>query len=124
MLGCADVDVQYGSQRKKLRVYVVQGNRSCLLGRDWLKAIKLDWYNIATIQREREDRVNQLHQNYQMVFDGQLGTITGYQASLQVKEGAQPRFIRARPVPFALKAAVEQELEIGKGGYTGEGLEQ
>ena len=40
-------------------------------------------------------------QNYQMVFDGQLGTITGYQASLQVKEGVQPRFIRARPVPFA-----------------------
>ena len=101
VLGCADVDVQYSSQRKKLRVYVVQGNRSCLLGRDWLKAIKLDWYNIATIQREREDRV----------FDGQLGTITGYQASLQVKEGAQPCFIRARPVPFALKAAVEQELE-------------
>ena len=111
VLGCADMDVQYGSQRKKLRVYVVQGNRSCLLGRDWLKAIKLDWYNIATIQREREDKVNQLHQSYQMVFDGQLGTITGYQASLQVKEGAQPRFIRARPVPFALKAAVEQELE-------------
>ena len=48
-----------------------------------------------------------------MVFDGQLGTITGYQASLQVKEGAQPRFIRARPVKACTfcMAAVEQELE-------------
>ena len=43
VLGCADMDIQYGFQRKKLQVYVVQGKWSCLLSRDWLKAIKLDW---------------------------------------------------------------------------------
>ena len=43
VLGCADVDIQYGSQRKKLQVYVVQGNRSCLLGRDWLRYFQVNF---------------------------------------------------------------------------------
>ena len=55
VLGCADVDVQYGSQRKKLRVYVVQGNRSCLLGRDWLKAI--NWIGITLLQFSEKGKI-------------------------------------------------------------------
>ena len=29
----------------------------------------------------------------------------------QVKEGARPRFCKARPVPFALKAAIDRKLD-------------
>ena len=30
---------------------------------------------------------------------------------IQVREGAQPPFLKARPVPYALKEKVEQELQ-------------
>ena len=33
-----------------------------------------------------------------------------FEAQLQVKEGAKPRFCKARPVPFALKA-IDRELD-------------
>ena len=34
-----------------------------------------------------------------------------FEATLQLKPGAKPKFCKARPVPFALKAAIEQELD-------------
>ena len=38
-----------------------------------------------------------------------MGTIKGIKAKLEVKTGAQPKFCKARPVPYALKPAVEDE---------------
>jgi len=39
----ADVDVQYGDQNKQLPLTIVEGNGPSLLGRDWLRHIRLDW---------------------------------------------------------------------------------
>ena len=43
------------------------------------------------------------------MFGPGLGTIKGIKAKLEVKTGAQPKFCKARPVPYALKPAVEDE---------------
>ena len=42
------------------------------------------------------------------VFQDQLGCIEGVKAKLHVKAGAQPKFLRARNLPFALR---EKELK-------------
>ena len=34
-----------------------------------------------------------------------------FEARLQVKEGAKPKFCKARPVPFALNGAIDRELD-------------
>ena len=34
-----------------------------------------------------------------------------FEASLHLKPGSRPKFVKTRPVPFALKQAVEQELD-------------
>ena len=47
ILGCAKVPVKYpGNPEMLLELVVVQGTCPCLLGRDWLSKIKLDWENI------------------------------------------------------------------------------
>ena len=40
-----------------------------------------------------------------------MGTIHSFQAKLMVREGAKPKFCRARQVPFAMKSVVEGELD-------------
>jgi len=45
------------------------------------------------------------------VFTEGLGVMNTFEATLQLKEGARAKFCRARPVPFALKGAIEEELD-------------
>ena len=49
-------------------------------------------------------------EKYSEVFSEDLGTIKPFQANLFLKKGAKPKFCHARPVPYAMKAAVDQEL--------------
>ena len=109
--GECSVVVEYNNQEYQLSLFVVKGGTSCLLGRDWLSVIKLDWHSIATVQKSLEGELNQLLDRYQAVFDGKVGTIRGCEARLLLREGAQPRFHRARSVPFAMREAVGSELD-------------
>ncbi len=45
------------------------------------------------------------------VFREELGTIHPFQAKLHVRPDSKPKFCKARPVPFAIKGAIDQELE-------------
>ena len=47
----------------------------------------------------------------QSVFKDELGTIQGVKAKLYVKPDSKPKFFKPRPVPHALKEAIEQELD-------------
>ena len=48
-------------------------------------------------------------QSHPNVFQPGLGTIKGITAKLEMKQDAQPKFCKARPVPYALQEAVEAE---------------
>ena len=43
VLGQHDVTVRYGDQVQKLMITVVDGDSTSLLGRDWLKQLRLNW---------------------------------------------------------------------------------
>ena len=49
-VGIKTVQVNYNGQKKDLRIHVVKGNGSTLLGRDWLSEIQLDWNNILHVK--------------------------------------------------------------------------
>ena len=48
--------------------------------------------------------------NYSDVFENKLGTFTSAKARLTLKDDSQARFLKARPMPYALKPKVEEEL--------------
>ena len=52
-----------------------------------------------------------MQQKYKEIFKEELGTATGTKATLQIKKNVKPTFCRARSVPFALRPAVEKELQ-------------
>ena len=104
------VKVRYGSQMyEQLPLYVVEGVGPSLMGRDWLRAIRLDWESIARVSKT--SNVEALLEQYQGVFTEGLSQMNTFEAVLQLKPGSEPRFLKARPVPFALKEAIGRELD-------------
>ena len=109
--GTLNVTVKYGNQTRKLMLVVVKGNGPSLLGRNWLKHIQLDWHNIFTLRTVKLKPLNSLLQQHETLFSKALGKIQPITASLHMKPDATPRFFKPRPVPFAIKDAISQELD-------------
>ncbi len=58
----------------------------------------------------KEDPVDNLLVKYAEIFKKELGTMTTCRATLKVREDANPKFCRPRPIPFAIKERVVEEL--------------
>ena len=108
-LGVVDVDVEYLNQVMKQPVFVVPGNSPWLIGRDWLSVMKLNWSDIFFSTTSHSSEIlNNLLQQYGDVFKNELGTLKGYKALIYVKDDVTPKYFKARPVPYALKTAIEK----------------
>ena len=110
VLGEVSVQVSYGTQRGTYLLYVVKGTGVNLLGRDWLRHIRLDWKAIAQTVNSVSERYQPLLDKYSEVFREELGTLKSIKAKLHIKPQAMPKFCKPRAVPFALKEALGREL--------------
>lgn len=109
VLGSIHTRVEYKGQRENLPLLVVGGGGPSLLGRNWLQKLKLDWQEIRQLQQT--ETLQGLMQRHADVFKEELGELEGVKAKISVDPQAQPRFHKPRPIPFALKERVDQELE-------------
>ena len=111
--GIINAHVNYEGQENNPDSFVVKNDSPSLFGRAWLKYIKLDWKSIKFLQtgKSTEYKVQELLKKYNSVFKAESGTVKGMKASLTLRENAQPKFCKSRPVPYALKERVEKELE-------------
>ena len=110
VIGTYPVLVQYEQQLPwELDLTIVRGEGPALLGRNWLKHITLNWASIGSLSREQA--LQDVLDKNKDVFADDLGTIQPFTAKLSVSSGARPKFCRARPVPYAMRSAVEEELD-------------
>ena len=100
VLGQATVEIKYENQKICLPLVVVEGRGPSLFGRDWLAHFQLNWRKIHLLQCSSLADVLQRHAQ---VFANELGTLEGYEAKLIVDPDANPRFLKARPVPYSIK---------------------
>ena len=110
LVGNLHVRVQYQGQQARLVLIVVEGNGPSLLGRNWLKYLRLDWSTIARIHRVPK-AITELLDKYKLLFAEGLGSVEPFRATLVAKPHAKPKFFKPRPVPFALREAVGQQLQ-------------
>jgi hypothetical protein len=108
VMGQLNLDVVYNMQQARLPLLVVDGNGPSLFGRNWLRKIKLDWYNICIV---RDSELDNLCQKYSNIFKSGLGKYSGPPASIRIKPSAQPKFCKARPVPYALREKIEDAID-------------
>ena len=110
VLGEATVTVTYESQSVTLPLIIVQGQGAALFGRNWLDHIRLNWAAIHMLSNHSPALHTVLHK-HQHLFRDELGTLQGTTATIHVPPQSQPKFYKARPLPYALKEKVEKELE-------------
>ena len=109
MEGMTDVTVIYNGQTKKLPVYVTKGNHPAIMGRAWLREIRLDWQVIRKLSCSLTPLQQILEKN--VVFRDELGSMKDITVKLHVKADSKPVFMKARPVPYAIRTKVEADLD-------------
>lgn len=110
VLGQIEVDVNYNDNAYgKLPLVVVEGKGNPLFGRNWLRIITLNWPSIKNLYC-KGDVLSDVKRKYSNLFMGTLGKMNNVKASLQLREDSKPKYFKARPVPFALKEKVANEL--------------
>ena len=87
---------------------VVTGKGPSLLGRVWLKHLRLAWPTISHVQ---STTLHQILDQHVDVFKPELDTLQGHEASIHEYPMVPPKFCKTRSVPYALRPKVDQELD-------------
>ena len=69
--------------------FVIKGDKTPLLGRDWLKVLNLNWTNIFAVTGSEGNSVKAALEKHKEVFQEGTGTIQGYKAHIHMNEKAQ-----------------------------------
>ncbi|KAK9729943.1 hypothetical protein QE152_g15621 [Popillia japonica] len=65
---------------------------------------------INAIIHSNNTDVNEVLSKYQPLFEKRVEKIKGIQVRLRLKPNAQAVFVKSRPIPFALRDRVKEEL--------------
>ena len=98
-LGKIKTKVSTNNQTADLDLYVGPQNVPSLFGRDWLEKLELDWKEIKSLRPEQ--KLSSILEANGEVFSVGIGKLKNITASLKLKEGTQPTFLKARNVPFS-----------------------
>ena len=121
MIGDVEVEVKVAESTEPQKMHtlplvVVDGEGHTLLGRSWLREIRLDWHNLFVVNGDQSPcgstakRLDDILEEHKAVFEEGLGTYSGPHVSIRVKPDAVLKFCKVRPVPYAQREAVEEEL--------------
>ena len=110
--GHAKVNVSHNNQKRCLELLNVDGKGPNSVGRNWIRELKLDWASVFRCHRVTTHlKESQIYTDYKELFQDGLGTFKGPKIKIHVEDNVQPRFYKARVVPFAHRSLVENELD-------------
>ena len=79
--------------------------------------LKLNWESIfnSYVGTEKcysnNKSLNKIISEYESVFSDELGTLKNLEIEIPIQPNVNPKFFRARPVPYSLKDKIEKELD-------------
>ena len=115
-VGILRVNVEHKNEMHCLELFVLPGNTETpIIGQQWLRELALIQLN----KKEGSIRINSVKNSeseaivkqFNAVWSDKLGTYKGGKFSLQLKPNTTPVFCKPRPVAYALRERVEEELD-------------
>lgn len=109
LIGRATLRVQYHGREQDLAVVVAKGDGPNLLGRDWFAPLDITM-NVNLVTDSSSPDLDRWITAHEEVFRDGLGTYRGQPVAIHLKKGATPTFLKARPVPYAIRDRLEMEI--------------
>ena len=109
-------DILYRGKQYYLPIVIANYDaKPTLLGKNWLRQIKLEWREIFTVSSggsvSSKSQLNDLLSKHSKLFTESYEGMKGLEAHITMKGDAKPIFVKARRVQYALKEQVEKELD-------------
>lgn len=110
--GQGQVEVSYQGRNHRLEIVVTESTHTNLLGREWIEKLGVDLNQlfVGAVDRLPSSFATVLH-SHKNLFRKELGRCHKIKVHVQLKAGAVPKFFKPRPIPFALRSLVEEDLD-------------
>lgn len=116
--GKINVNASFEGKFIKDDVYIVPDNFAALLGRTWIRRLKINLCHTDPMQGKCQftniittDEVSNLKIKFPTIFEERIGCVPNIQVKLNLRENATPVFFREREIPYALRERVDKELD-------------
>ncbi|KAJ0171196.1 hypothetical protein K1T71_013395 [Dendrolimus kikuchii] len=109
-IGVVALPVTYNGISHEINFHVISRGGPPLLGRDFMSLFKLQLSPVSFINFQN-DILSQFQLLYPDLFSANLGCFNKYEVKLQTKKGSKPIFFKARPIAFALREKVSNEID-------------
>lgn len=112
-LGFAMVNTQYRNKMQELKIFVSPVEKYPLLGRDWIQNLNIDLNRlrgISDVNSVESVFLTTLKSKFPLIFSKTPGKVLNFEAKINMMENARPIFIKHRPVPFAIREQVSEEI--------------
>lgn len=112
-IGKLKTTVPVNGQEAKLDLFVVPQSGPALFGRDWLKKLRLNWIDIKELHLEgipmtdHTTNLNYLLKQHKVLFADGIRKLKDIKAHLTLKDNADPKFLKAHSVPYAIRLQQE-----------------
>ncbi|XP_055589292.1 uncharacterized protein K02A2.6-like [Uranotaenia lowii] len=122
ILGKIFVNVVANGDETLLPLHVADSSRHPLVGRNWLRDLNIDFNRIfkpgthsmshcSLVPEVTTTALKNILHKYPNVFNDRIGHISGVRATLTIRDNTKPMYIKARPVAFAVRNAVDKEID-------------
>lgn len=117
-VGVCKMKVTYNDKEAVGDLYVLQNKVEPILGRGWIRSLNMQINSIEEIkyadisEGECKQLINGLLEEYIDIFTEEIGKIPNYKCSIELQdENTKPMYMKPRPVPYALREKIEEEIE-------------
>ncbi|XP_049525093.1 uncharacterized protein K02A2.6-like [Dermacentor silvarum] len=119
VLGKLSMPVFYNDKEVKSSLIVLNCSGPSLCGRDLIAKFSDAGSSVLNVSVQqgpgpgssRTPTMDAVLSEFQDVFSTELGLIDGHPVHLKLKEGATPKFCKARSLPFAIRDKVSKEID-------------
>lgn len=116
-IGKIDATFTYKNENFEGTLHILKEKVDSILGRDMIRKLQLDFSEIHHLDNDisKSDyklKITELIKEFQDLFVDKIGEIPKFKAELKLQNNyGTPIFMRPRPVPYALRDRIENEID-------------